>query len=108
MKLIERKIKRCTKWALSKRDRWLLNRIPSENSIQLNINNTFILPSSFGWSCIGIIVCLFVLGTNFQNNIILLLCYFLLAMMLLAVFHSYYYFIQHQINFLPTFSLSVL
>lgn len=101
MKLIERKIKRLTKWALSKRDRWLLNRIPSENSIQLNINNTFILPSSFGWSCIGIIVCLFVLGTNFQNNIILLLCYFLLAMMLLAVFHSYYYFIQHQINFLP-------
>jgi len=98
---IKRKWQSLTTWAYAKRDSWLLKRIPSENVIQLNINNTFILPSSFGWSCIGIIVCLFVLGTNFQNNIILLLCYFLLAMMLLAVFHSYFFFVQHQITFLP-------
>lgn len=101
MALINRYWRRFKNWALVKRDHWLLNRIPSENIIQLNINNTFILPSSFGWSCIGIILSLFVLGTNFQNNIILLLCYFLLAMMLLAVFHSYFFFIQHQISFLP-------
>ena len=100
MLTITNKWKHLKNWAISKRERWLLNRIPSENVIQLNINNTFILPSSFGWSCIGIIVCLFVLGTNFQNNIILLLCYFLLAMMLIAVFHSYFYFIQHKIIFL--------
>jgi uncharacterized protein (DUF58 family) len=98
---IKKKYKKLKNWAISKRERWLLNRIPSENVIQLNINNTFILPSSFGWSCIGIIVCLFVLGTNFQNNIILLLCYFLLAMMLIGVFHSYFFFIQHKITFLP-------
>lgn len=101
MGIIKRSWQRFTHWARTKRERWLLSRIPSENVIQLNINNTFILPSSFGWSCIGIIVSLFVLGTNFQNNIILLLCYFLLAMMLLAVFHSYFFFIQHQISFLP-------
>lgn len=100
MLTITKKCKQLKNWATSKRERWLLNRIPSENIIQLNINNTFILPSSFGWSCIGIIVCLFVLGTNFQNNIILLLCYFLLAMMLIAVFHSFFYFIQHKITFL--------
>ena len=80
---------------------WLNKRIPSNNSVQLNINNTFILPTSFGWSCIGIAVCLFVLGTNFQNNVILLLCYFLIAVILLSVFHSYFYFIQHKIEFLP-------
>lgn len=101
MLTIKKKYQQLKVWAINKRERWLLNRIPSENVIQLNINNTFILPSSFGWSCIGIVVCLFVLGTNFQNNIILLLCYFLLAMMLIGVFHSYFFFIQHQISFLP-------
>lgn len=100
MRTINKKWNQLKNWAINKRERWLLNRIPSENVIQLNINNTFILPSSFGWSCIGIIVCLFVLGTNFQNNIILLLCYFLLAMMLIGVFHSYFFFIQHKISFL--------
>ncbi len=91
---------RITNWYLQRRELWLNKRIPSNNVIQLNINNTFILPSSFGWSCIGIVICFFVLGTNFQNNIILLLCYFLLAMILLAVFHSYFFFIQHKITFL--------
>lgn len=88
-------------WFKHKRDMWLQKRVPSKNTIRFNINNTFILPSSFGWSCIGIVVCLFILGTNFQNNIILLLCYFLLAMVLLAVFHSYFFFIQHRLTFLP-------
>jgi uncharacterized protein (DUF58 family) len=83
-----------------KKESYLQQRIPSQNNTKLNINNTFILPSSFGWSCIGIIVCLFVLGTNFQNNIVLLLCYFLLAMVLLAVFHSYFFFVQHDVAFL--------
>lgn len=100
MKLITQKWQQLINWTLAKRDRWLQKRIPSKNVIKLNINNTFILPSTFGWSCIGIVICLFVLGTNFQNNIILLLCYFLLAMVLLAVFHSFFYFVQHEFRFL--------
>ncbi len=87
-------------WFKHKRDTWIKKRIPSKNSIQLNINNTFILPTRFGLSCMGIAICLFVLGTNFQNNIILLLCYFILAMLLLSIFHSYFFFIQHKITFL--------
>ena len=84
---------------VKKRNKWLKKRIPSNNSIQLNINNTFILPSGFGWSVIAIAMSLFVLGTNFQNNTILLLCYFLLALLLISVFHSFFYFTQHRINF---------
>ncbi|MFT6268989.1 MAG: hypothetical protein ACJAVV_001807 [Alphaproteobacteria bacterium] len=98
--MIKHNWRRISKWIIAKRDSWLQKRIPSKNIIKLNISNTFILPSSFGWSCIGIIICLFVLGTNFQNNIILLLCYFLLAMVLLAVFHSYFFFVQHEVVFL--------
>lgn len=88
-------------WFEKKRDAWLKRRIPPDSLIQLNINNTFILPSTFGWACIGIVVCLFILGTNFQNNIILLFCYFLLAILLLSVFHAFFYFVQHTIEFTP-------
>jgi uncharacterized protein (DUF58 family) len=100
MKLIKHNWQAISKYFLAKRNNWLLKRIPRENSIKFTINNTFILPSSFGWSCIGIVICLFILGTNFQNNIILLLCYFLLAMVLLALFHSYFFFVQHTVDFL--------
>jgi uncharacterized protein (DUF58 family) len=100
MKIIKQNWQLISNWITTKRDGWIQKRIPSQNTIKFNINNTFILPSSFGWSCIGIAICLFILGTNFQNNIILLLCYFLLAMVLLAVFHSYFYFVQHELVFL--------
>ena len=99
MNVIINKWRLLSTWAISKRDSYLKKRIPNKNTVKLTINNTFILPSSFGWSCMGIIVCLFILGTNFQNNIILLLCYFLLAMVLLAIFHSYFFFVQHEIRF---------
>lgn len=99
--MIARYKRQLQKWFEHAKKAWLKKRVPKDNCIQLNINNTFILPSSFGWASLGIVVCLFILGTNFQNNIILLLCYFLLAMVLLAVFHSYFFFVQHKINFLP-------
>ncbi len=86
-------------WLIHKRDAWIRKKVPSNNTTQLNVNNTFILPSKFGLSCIGIAICLFVLGTNFQNNIILLLCYFMLATLLLSIFHSYFFFTQHTISF---------
>lgn len=98
-KFISPWLKKPKLWFLDKRDTWIRNKIPSNNTTQLNINNTFILPSKFGVSCIGIAICLFVLGTNFQNNIILLLCYFILAMLLLSIFHSYFFFTQHKITF---------
>ncbi len=86
-------------WLKSKHALWLKQRIPESNTTQLNINNTFILPSAFGWSCIGIVICLFILGTNFQNNVILLFCYFLLSLVLLSVLHSYFFFVQHKLIF---------
>jgi len=81
------------------RTKWLNKRIPSTRQIKFDIGNTFIMPSGFGWSVIGIAATLFVLGSNLQNNTILLLCYFLIALLLLSVFHSFFYFTQHQISF---------
>lgn len=68
---------------------WLRKRIPGAREHQLNMNNVFILPSKFGWAFLLTLLALFLLGTNYQNNLMLLLCYFLLAIMLLNLFVSY-------------------
>jgi uncharacterized protein (DUF58 family) len=86
---------------IKRRNQWLSKRIPAENSFNLDLGNTFILPSSFGWAMIAIVVFLFILGTNYQNNIVLGMSYFFIALGLLSLFHSYVYFTQHSVQFLP-------
>lgn len=85
---------------LTRRNHWLDKRIPAENCSKFDLRNTFILPSSFGWAMIAIVVFLFILGTNYQNNIVLSMSYFFTALLLLSLFHSYQYFTQHQLTFL--------
>lgn len=73
----------------------------SEYTHRFNLQNTFIVPSLFGWSTLVIASCLFVLGTNFQNNIILIVCYLLLSILLLSLLHGFFFFTQHLVEFLP-------
>lgn len=69
--------------------KWLDKRIPAATQFQLGLGNIFIFPSQFGWYFLALIFGLFLLGTNYQNNLMLLLCYFLLALMLVNLFASY-------------------
>ena len=68
---------------------WLNKRIPAAHSFQLNLRNIFIFPSKFSALFLLLCIALFLLGTNYQNNLMLLLCYFLLALTLLNLFSSY-------------------
>jgi uncharacterized protein (DUF58 family) len=86
---------------LSRRNHWLNKRIPAENHSRFNLANTFILPSSFGWAMTAIVLFLFILGTNYQNNIVLTMSYFIAALLLLSLVHSYRYFTQHSLLFEP-------
>lgn len=88
-------------WASTRLDKWLTKRIPPSNQYQLDVNNTFILPTRFGWAMTGLMLCLFILGTNYQNNVILMFCYFVFAILLLSMFHSYVSFVQYHISFSP-------
>ncbi len=88
-------------WASTKLDKWLSKRIPPSSEYQLDVNNTFILPTRFGWAMTGLMLCLFILGTNYQNNVILKFCYFVFAILLLSMFHSYVSFVQYRITFSP-------
>jgi uncharacterized protein (DUF58 family) len=69
--------------------RWIQKRIPDAQEHQLNHRNIFIFPAKFGAFFLFLCALLFLLGTNYQNNLMLLLCYFLLSVFLVNLLASY-------------------
>ena len=73
-------------------ERWLSKRIPNQKEHQLNSRNIMIYPTRFGFSYLGFVVLIFLLGTNYQNNIILLFSYLLASLFISVMLHSFYNF----------------
>ncbi|MFT6986572.1 MAG: hypothetical protein ACJAT7_002413 [Psychromonas sp.] len=70
-------------------ERWLTTRMPAQNSFTLNRKNTFIFPSKFGLHFLILCFTLFLLGTNYQNNLILFVVFFLCSFMVTCLLLSY-------------------
>lgn len=51
-----------------------------------------IYPTRFGLAYLGIVLLVFLLGTNYQNNIILLISYLLASFFITVMFHSFFNF----------------
>lgn len=68
---------------------WLDKRIPRAREYKLDLKSIFIFPSRFGWLYLTLCIGIFLLGTNYQNNLMLLMCYFLIALFLVSLFASY-------------------
>ena len=81
--------------------RWLDKRIPPASQHRLTMNNIFVLPTGFGWAFIIISLCLFLLGTNYQNNLMVLLSYILLSVMLLTLFYTHQNFARLAVKSMP-------
>ncbi len=77
------------RWLTARWQRWIDVRVPAARQHDLNMKSVFIFPTLFGWGYLIMCVCLFLLGTNYQNNLMLFLCYFLIALMLVNLFFSY-------------------
>ena len=75
-------------------ERWLARRIPNQPEHQLNSRNIMIYPTRFGLAYLGFVVLVFLLGTNYQNNIILLFSYLLASLFISVMLHSFYNFSQ--------------
>lgn len=69
--------------------RWLDRRIPKARQFNLSHKSIFIFPSKFGWLYLLLCLGIFILGTNYQNNLMQLLCFFLIALFLLNLFVAY-------------------
>ena len=75
-------------------ERWLAKRIPTSREHQLNSRNIMIYPTRFGLSYLAFVALVFLLGTNYQNNIILLFSYLLASLFISVMLHSFYNFSQ--------------
>jgi len=71
-------------------NRWLKRRIPASATQQLSNRNIFILPSGFGFSYLTFVFILFLLGTNYQNNVIILLSYLFASVFISAMLQSFF------------------
>lgn len=64
---------------------YLDKRQSASEQVTLSQKLIFILPSRYGWWFLLLIGLLYLLGTNYQNNLILLLSYLLLSVFLLSI-----------------------
>ncbi len=79
-------------WFKQRANVWLTKRIPSSTSHTLSSRNIFILPTPFGVGYLCFVLLLFLLGTNYQNNIIILFSYLLASFFITVMMHSFFNF----------------
>jgi uncharacterized protein (DUF58 family) len=70
-------------------DGWLKRRNPPQKTHVLKHNNIFIVPSKTGLYFCVLIFLLWLLGTNYENNLILSIAFLLLALMIVCIHHTY-------------------
>tara|TARA_R110000851_G_scaffold226470_1_gene379281 strand:- start:139967 stop:141085 length:1119 start_codon:yes stop_codon:yes gene_type:complete len=70
-------------WLTQRWSRWISKRLPPQKQVTLSHKGIFILPSGFGLFWLGLIVLLYLFGTNYQNNLVIGL-----SLLLASVFHT--------------------
>jgi len=73
-------------------DAWLARRMPAQLKRTLNNRSIFIFPSQLGFAYLFVMILVFLLGTNYQNNVIILLAYLLASLFITTMMASYYNF----------------
>lgn len=69
--------------------RWLARRQPAVTSLELRQRFLFVFPTRYGFALLGLVILLYLLGTNYQNNLILLQSYFLIGLLVLSIMLSF-------------------
>lgn len=69
---------------------WLARRIPEHSRQVINHRNIFIIPTRFGAGLMIFMLLLFLLGTNYQNNVIILISYLLVSFFIVVLLHSFF------------------
>ncbi len=83
---------------------FLNKRMPASSHQQLTNKNIFILPSSFGFIYLVSVFVIFLLGTNYQNNLILLVSYLFVSLFLTSMLYSFFNLSRLQFKFSSTVS----
>ena len=69
--------------------RWLERRIPRADAVVLRHKSIYVLPTRQGAAFMVLMLLLWVLGTNYQNNLILALAFLLISLVFVSVIHAF-------------------
>ncbi|TGG95395.1 DUF58 domain-containing protein [Natronospirillum operosum] len=70
-------------------ERWIRTRTPPRTRIRLGQRQIFIIPNRYGMGLLLLVLLLFVMGTNYQNNLVLALAFWLVALFVLSIHLTY-------------------
>ena len=68
---------------------WMDKRTPVSEELQLNRKRLYILPSAAGFFFLLVVILIWLMGINYQNNLILSLCFLLLALFISGIHFSH-------------------
>ncbi|MDZ7924922.1 MAG: DUF58 domain-containing protein [Marinagarivorans sp.] len=69
--------------------KWIDKRSPLATEVTLTRHNLYTFPTTMGFMFLGLALLLWMLGTNYQNNLILALSYLLISLLVVAILHTY-------------------
>nr|WP_237709687.1 DUF58 domain-containing protein [Microbulbifer agarilyticus] len=69
--------------------RWLDRRLPPAPTVTLNHRKLFVLPAAAGMGFLLLIVLLWLLGTNYENNLVLALVFMLVGVFVILPVHTF-------------------
>lgn len=69
--------------------RWIDKRSPRTRQIRLNRKNIYIVPNRLGLIYLTITILIWLLGTNYQNNLILAFSYLMISLFVVAIHHTF-------------------
>lgn len=69
--------------------RWVDKRNPTAQAITLNRKNLYTFPNLSGLMFLAVTLIIWMLGTNYQNNLILALAYLMISIFVVAILHAF-------------------
>lgn len=89
-----------TQWQIW-RAQWLARRVPAAEQITLNRRNLFIFPTKTGWIYLALTAAIFLLGSNYENNLVLALAYLLFSLFVVSMHYCHFNVSRLQISAQP-------
>lgn len=69
--------------------RWAIKRSPRAGQVVLRHRTIYVFPGKQGLAFLVLVILIWLLGTNYQNNLILGMAFFLASLMLVSVIHAF-------------------
>ena len=69
--------------------RWLQRRVPAQSPQTLDRVKLFIFPSAAGFSFLLVSMLLWLVGTNYENNLIIALAFLLISLFVVSILHTF-------------------